>query len=1576
MRAVAESTPEDPGGWLRLTRLHSDLGDIEGEIAALRDRLRLAGPDSRSSARLVRLLTDSGRSNEAAEHLRAIIQADPQDRDAWMRLARLYAERGDTGSEIDALRDRLRLVGPDAAASARLVKLLTDSGRSNEAAEHLRATAAQNPTSLDGWQRLTRLNSETGDVQGEIAALQDRLRLAGPDAGVSARLVRSLVDSGRTGEAADHLRASAEADPRNSDAWLRLARLYAELNDRDGEISALTRSLRLLPKDQASRARLIRLLMGAGRVTEAAAQLHAGAKADTSNVAIWLRLARLNQRLGDVEGEISALKGRLKATGYDEPTSARLVKLLTDNGRGGEAADHLRALVRADPSNPEGWRRLVQVYVEAGDAEGEVGALRDKLALSGPDPVASARLVSLLLGQGRPEEAAAVLRGPGERDTQDPEGWRLLAAFCRRIGDADGEIEALWRLAKSDGEDPCVELVVQRLRETGREREAVELLQTLAEAAPGDPARWRRLTGLLRELGDCEAEIVALRRMLEQVGLDTEAHLRLVKVLSFVGRKDEATVELAAMARANPADVAGWLRLMRHLQQIGDVEGEMSALRDRLRLAGPDPGSSARLVKLLVDSGRSAEAAAHLQVMAGADPADPHGWNRLARLHAELADRNGEIAALTRLLESSPQDDVARSRLVGLLTDAKRPAEVAVHLRAAAEAGPAKGEAWARLARQYQKLRDLPNEIEALKGRLEAAGPDESTSARLLKLLAESGRLAEAAAHLRELAQSDPANPEAWRRLARLHQQAGDIPGEIRALEDKLALAGRDGETTARLAKLLVDSGRAAEAKVQVRKLAEADPTNVAGWRRLVRLLADLDDVVGEISALRDRLRAAGPDAETSARLVKLLSDQGRSDEASAHLRSLAEAEPANPEGWSRLARHLQQTGDAEGEIVVLQAKLRLCGPDGPSSARLVTLLSATGRDKEAIAHLRELAEAKPGDVARWRRLTQSLANRGDIEGEVDVWERFLELGVGDGLSARSRLVALLGQVGRGAESVDHWRAIARADPGRRGTWRKFEEAAATYGDQESRKEALEGLLSVHPDDITARRRLAAILITTGERERARVELLRIADPTGATAGFWRSAARRFTERGDLRSAAWAWARVLGLHADDPEAVSARVSIQASVAAADLQPPAHFTLESFLQDDNAAPSVEDEHLRILDMLECWSRRDASEHADRAELADAAALAITGALHVLLGDGSLDDPSVTALRWKRLGELWRDSRMAALMPLSSGRFAEFFRSLIGNDGDIHPLLDQGLPLAAKTPGRMASYQSEVGRRLRRVAGMRRKADLILQSEDFRAPVLICGFPHSGTRLVVDVLKAAGLFQVIDTNSGEWTYVKTINSIVLSPTVVLTDRASALPLNFPGWLTPEQVFDFDSGQAPAAIDPDAIALRLAFAGYAGDRPWGHKDPRNPMTLEAWLAAFPDARVVNVVRNPLDALGTLPPRYVRISERMLRPQDDEAAWGALWAAYLDRTRKALAGISRSCEIRFEDLCADPVGSTESIVRSLQLEGLDAAEAGRVRVEGVKTGVYRQWVERGELAPEQLGVLEDVASRYGFPT
>ena len=156
----------------------------------------------------------------------------------------------------------------------------------------------------------------------------------------------------------------------------------------------------------------------------------------------------------------------------------------------------------------------------------------------------------------------------------------------------------------------------------------------------------------------------------------------------------------------------------------------------------------------------------------------------------------------------------------------------------------------------------------------------------------------------------------------------------------------------------------------------------------------------------------------------------------------------------------------------------------------------------------------------------------------------------------------------------------------------------------------------------------------------------------------------------------------------------------------------------------------------------------------------------------------------------------------------------------------------------------------------------------------SPIIIIGMHRSGTSLISELLEDLGLFigQHKDRNH-EAMFFRRTNQWLLEvcggqwynpePFDQLLEHPSARPLtaDFLRFLlkTPRAANYLGWGNY----------LRLRDVGRM-NAPWGWKDPRNTYTLPLWMDLFPQAKVVHIYRNGVDAANSL---YTRSAQRNLR-------------------------------------------------------------------------------------------------------
>lgn len=231
--------------------------------------------------------------------------------------------------------------------------------------------------------------------------------------------------------------------------------------------------------------------------------------------------------------------------------------------------------------------------------------------------------------------------------------------------------------------------------------------------------------------------------------------------------------------------------------------------------------------------------------------------------------------------------------------------------------------------------------------------------------------------------------------------------------------------------------------------------------------------------------------------------------------------------------------------------------------------------------------------------------------------------------------------------------------------------------------------------------------------------------------------------------------------------------------------------------------------------------------------------------------------------------------------------------------------------------------------------------------FESPVIITGFHHSGTRLLAQLLHATDVFQVAASHTYEWRTIQLINTALLAD-----------------WNDPEAVTNFSYDKQPFRIEKHDLAQRLSSYGFRGGD-WCFKDPRNDATVSAWLMEFPAARLIHVVRDPLDVLGTLPAHYRRFALHGGIPQDHIGYWCDLWKANYASVKRSLPRADNRITVSFEELVAQPGPVIASVCDAIGLASPKRLKTSFIQPE--KVAAHTQWLANKKVSPEVIGTIAE---------
>lgn len=292
-----------------------------------------------------------------------------------------------------------------------------------------------------------------------------------------------------------------------------------------------------------------------------------------------------------------------------QPPDLAEARRLVEDGRIGEAAEHLEAVRRARPDDPAPLWMLAVARLRLG-AFAEAAELGAALAALTPaNPNGLFLRATALRELGEMDGAEAALREALDRDPAHPEARRDLALVLAARGrgaEAVRELEVL--RAEHPGRAEVLAPLGVLLVQQGRGAEGLSALTAAAQSDPGSFEAQHHLGALHSRLGSFgEAD----RRLAAALALrpgDPGALLEICLLRSREERLEAAKAACERAADAAPGNAEAHFRsgdVLHYLREDADAEARY---RETLRLDPQHRRARFRLGALLHETGRSAEA--------------------------------------------------------------------------------------------------------------------------------------------------------------------------------------------------------------------------------------------------------------------------------------------------------------------------------------------------------------------------------------------------------------------------------------------------------------------------------------------------------------------------------------------------------------------------------------------------------------------------------------------------------------------------------------------------------------------------------------------------------------------------------------------------------------------------------------------------------------------------------------------------------------------------------------------------------------------------------------------------------
>ncbi|WP_437895685.1 tetratricopeptide repeat protein [Sorangium sp. So ce124] len=934
-------------------------------------------------------------------HDRAGRDASDDIEQLWRSLEAIYERLGDRAAQADVLRKRIGLADAPAAAAA----------SADRAGPRYRLAAL--------------LAADAADVDQAISLLEEALELhADPD-----RAEAILRDALRT-------------DPRNP----RAIRLFERLARQSGRPRALVDALLLLAEVEGpgvleEAVRTARAL-GDRELAESILQRIVGSGARSSSdssdssdpsSSAWalVALAELREEAGDLAAAAWLSERAARASA---PEEERALLLHAAELAAGPLADLVRAarlyeeLRAREPAEREIWTPLAGVYRRSGDAARLAALLEETAPLV--DDLSERCALRLerarLLAQGSPEKAAALLRDILDEDPTQVEAAILLATMLEEAGRTDelGELFALQLDAAKDRADVAsIASLSMRLgallEQRGDDRGARDVYLGAADWDGANRDVLRALVRLSRKRDNADDLTDALEKLLrtEQGGEAAQLALELSELHG--ARGDDAAAEAAL--KAGYAVCPTNDRLREELASRYAAREAWHALAElhvlTAHVADADEArveSLCRAAEILRDRAGDAAAAAELLERAlRVAPGDRDVLIALIDACGAVSDHARAARALTATLEASPDDPWlyrARAEVHGALGQGDR--ALADLERAYALGG---AEYAAELVAELERALARADHAGARSAEAEAAGAPSEAAAegagaaspralrlRLAEILARSGDVERARAHLGDLLHADSKDRAALKGLAGLEESAARWDAASAVYRRLIALEEGDAlvATALLLAGACARAGHLGDARGGLERALRAAPGNAEIRDRLRALYAEIG-ANRELAAITLEDAAAAPDVAGRFTLLvasgRLLLDVGDAAQAAAALREARSLRPEDNEVALLLVDALIAAGDSR-EARAVTAEL-IVAAKGRRSRHLGAVYHRVARIEDAEGNLHESLTA----------LTRALENdpqNGELA--MELGESALGLGEEDIAARAYRAVTLM----------------------------------------------------------------------------------------------------------------------------------------------------------------------------------------------------------------------------------------------------------------------------------------------------------------------------------------------------------------------------------------------------------------------------------------------------------------------------------------------------------------------------------------------------------------------------------------
>ncbi len=626
LKRAAELNPGDFGVLFSLGVQNERAGRAADAIDAYA-RAERARPEGDEQGRFVpvvvfelaRLLEQQNKPSEAAA--------------AWERFLKLKPLGDEAYQGNRTLLDIRDLMKNHAPVLEKIAELYVKIGKPDQAVAAWRDAYKAQPDFPQALLRIAELRRDTGNLPAAVEVCKEYIEKEPGRLDGMTLLVELYKAQGKAGEAVDAAQAFLKEKPFLYQLHYLLGTLYEQRSEPDKALAEY------------------RIIMRDGRAYAPA----------------YLRAADLESKGGKPEKALAVFALGVSAGVDDDAFYDELDRRIGEAGKAGDLLDRFRIAVVPEDQKFGFYYvlgRMAQELKKPAEAE---AAFREALRQKPDYPQAVIRLAGVLIGEGKPKDAAALLREAAAKDAKNMLLWRFLADAESTAGNPAGAVTAMKHcLSLNPANAENAALLVSFMGDAGQLDAAESFLEGKIAESSDNSERWSAL--LAEFLMEHDRKLDRAVDVLQSELGDDPENADLLTLLGRVHLKQKdyagAAEAFRRAAKLDPGNLMARTLVAEALEEGKNLDGAEKELRDALAEKPGNSGLQTELGRFLVRTKRAPEEGlALLRTVVVAEPDDPGARLAVASALTFLKRHDEALAELRKIVEKFPDYLPARYSL-------------------------------------------------------------------------------------------------------------------------------------------------------------------------------------------------------------------------------------------------------------------------------------------------------------------------------------------------------------------------------------------------------------------------------------------------------------------------------------------------------------------------------------------------------------------------------------------------------------------------------------------------------------------------------------------------------------------------------------------------------------------------------------------------------------------------------------------------------------------------------------------------------------------------------------------------